>query len=172
MTERPAIEHRIELDNVSDSVDYEVEPNADERRAIAEWLGLDGLDRLLGAFTISRVQGGATVRLNLSAAAKRTCVVSLEPMTENVSETIEIHFLKDFAEFADDEEGDERAREPWPDDALDLAALLVDHLALSLSPHPRKEGAASLVEAFGRQSLSSPFDKLRELVDEKSKPAS
>jgi uncharacterized metal-binding protein YceD (DUF177 family) len=172
MTDRPAFERRIELDATSDGETHLVEPTGAERQAIADWLGLEALDALACQFTILRVQGGAIVRLDLTAAAQRICVASLEPMTEHIRETIEIHFDRHFADAAEDEIDDERLREPWPENGLDLAAMLIDHLALSLSPHPRKEGASSLVETFGGQTLSSPFDKLRELVDGKTKPAS
>lgn len=172
MSERPSLESRIELEAASDGEARLVEADSGERAAIAAWLGLIALDYLKGSFTISRAQGGAIVRLELAAAAKRTCVVSLEPLTEDVRETIEIHFDKNFSEATEEDAEDEKTREPWPEGGLDLGALLIDYLALSLSPHPRKDGAASLVGTFGGQTLSSPFDQLRQLVDGKSKPAS
>ena len=172
MTERPTFERRVELDAIDNGEIHVAAPTAAERTAIADWLGLEALDAIEGSFTFSRVQGGVIVRLDLAATAKRICVVSLEPMTEEIRETIEIQFDKDFADAADNEVEDERLREAWPEDGLDLAALLIDHLALSLSPHPRKSDASTLVETFGGQTLSSPFDKLRELVDGKTKPAS
>ena len=60
---------------------------------------------------------------------------------------------------------DDWTREPLETATIDLADMLVQHLSLSLDPHPRKPGAKSLLEDYRDAASPSPFAVLKGLVD-------
>jgi hypothetical protein len=141
-----------------------VQPNDDESRAIAKRLGIPALNRLRGEFRMKPFGGGVDVNLLLDAEAERTCVVTLEPMTEIIREEIPMQFSRDF----DDEDldlDDPVVREPLEGDAIDLGEILVQHLSLSVAPHPRKADADQVLEKYRGAASTSPFAGLRGLID-------
>ncbi|MFN0025086.1 MAG: YceD family protein [Parvularculaceae bacterium] len=134
---------------------------------IAARLGEPGLERLQGDFTLTPFKGGLTLDLRIIANANRLCVVSLEPMTEEIDERYTIRFERGFSDdIAATEAQDEAAHEPLETDALDLTEILIQHLSLSLDPHPRKPGATSLTETYRDAAKLSPFAVLDGLVDD------
>jgi uncharacterized metal-binding protein YceD (DUF177 family) len=141
-------------------------PDEASRRAIAERLGVPGVDKLEGDFTLRPFSGGVDLELRIVAQVNRVCVASLEPLTESVSERYAIRFERDFVETdAEADNSDDIAREPLEGDTLDLDELLIQHLAISLDPYPRKEGAESLVDGYRDPVNLSPFSGLKSLVD-------
>lgn len=153
----------IELDDIPQGgADYVLEPNEQQRAAIAKRLGIPAVDQLRGAFAVKRVSGGAELKLQLTAETGRICVASLEPMKEEIEETVLMRFERNFVE---DEDGadDDIIREPLESEAIDLGEILVQHLSLALDPYPRKSGAESLADRFSENAAASPFAKLKDL---------
>ena len=142
--------------------DFLIDADESERRAIARRLSIPGLSRLSGAVRATPFKGGVAIRLTLDAISERQCVVSLEPMTETISETIDMRFDRAFPE-NDVEEGDILV-EPLEGDAIDLGELLVQHLSLSLDPYPRIPGADSLMEKYRSAASPSPFATLKDMA--------
>ncbi len=143
---------------------FHLSPDEAARRKIAERLGEPGIVMLIGDFAITPLSRGVDMRLHIKARIDRLCVASLEPMVEDVDETYAIRFERDF----DDEAGDEIdgvSVEPLEGDTLDLDELLVQHLSLSLDPHPRKKGAKSLAEGYHDPVNLSAFSGLKRIVD-------
>jgi uncharacterized metal-binding protein YceD (DUF177 family) len=143
---------------------FQISPDEPARRAIAERLGEPGVEALDGEFTLRPLGGGVDLDLRVTARVRRVCVASLEPMVETIDERYKIRFERDFDEGAANEDG-ETAREPLDGDVLDLEEILIQHLTLSLDPHPRKTGARSLVEGYRDPLNLSPFAGLKGLVD-------
>lgn len=145
---------------------FHLAPDAPARRAIAERLGEPGLEALEGDFIVRPVGGGVDLDLRVRARVNRVCVASLEPMIETVDERYSIRFERDFVESGVEEflSGDV-SREPLDGDTLDLDEILVQHLVISLAPHPRKEGVSSLAEGYRDPVNLSPFAGLKGLVD-------
>ncbi len=143
---------------------FRLAPDEQARRALAERLGEPGIAALEGDFVLTPFGGGVDLMLHLKARVDRLCVVSMEPMVELVDERYTIRFERDFEEDAVDGEG-ELAREPLEGDTLDLTEILVQHLSVSLTPHPRKEGAKSLAEGYRDPVNLSPFSGLKGIVD-------
>ena len=89
------------------------------------------------------------VRGRVAAAIGQTCVVTLEPMTSEVDEEIDVMFSPHAAEAAaatgaEDDSDDALAEdppEPIVNDEIDLGALAAEFLLLGLDPYPRKDGA-------------------------------
>src|SRR5690606_3284983 len=91
---------------------------------------------------------GLHVTGSLSATVQQRCVVTLEPVTNDIDETFEATFEPvartrraatgkaidfDALESAD-------PPEPMTDGAADVGALAVEYLALAIDPYPRKPG--------------------------------
>lgn len=143
---------------------FHLSPDEAARRKIADRIGEQGIATLTGDFSITPLSGGVDLTLHVAARVDRLCVASLEPMVEDVDETYAIRFERDFDGGADDEI-DGVLLEPLEVDTLDLDEILVQHLSLSLDPHPRKEGAKSLAEGYNDPVNLSPFSGLKRIVD-------
>lgn len=143
---------------------FRLSPDEHSRRAIAERLGEPGVEALNGEFVLRPFSGGVDLDLRLTARVNRLCVASLEPMIETIDEQYSIRFERGFDETVIDDD-DETAHEPLDGETLDLDEILVQHLAVSLAPHPRKDGAKSLAEGYRDPVNLSPFSGLKGLVD-------
>jgi uncharacterized metal-binding protein YceD (DUF177 family) len=118
---------------------------ADERAraAIAELAGLRTLPRLAAEFDVTlRGRDGLHVAGRVSATVGQTCVVTLEPVDNEVEEDIDLIFTPDAVPLAKEggaEPGD--GPEPLIDGTVDLGAIATEFLLLALDPYPRKPGA-------------------------------
>ena len=118
-------------------------PDADRCAAIAAELGIDGLSKLSFTGEI-RAEGGDAWALTgrLQARVTQPCVVTLKPVRTSLDEEVERHY----SPHVTPPEGEEVE---MPDDTLeplgqfiDLAAVMIEELALALPEYPRAEGAA------------------------------
>jgi uncharacterized metal-binding protein YceD (DUF177 family) len=107
------------------------------------------------------------------ARVEQVCGVTLDPFEQDISGEIDVRLVPAGspnapADDAVEAEHDPNAPEP-PDvlsgDAIDLAAYVVEHLALEIDPFPRKPGAAFEYEAPPAEE--SPFAVLQKLKDRK-----
>jgi hypothetical protein len=128
----------------------EIEAGEAERQAIAALAGLRELPRLAASFDLMPAGGGRVhVRGRVTAAAGQTCVVTLEPLTSEVDEEVDVMFSPQAADQAaaaasEDDAEDALAEdppEPIVNNEIDLGALAAEYLLLGLDPYPRKEGA-------------------------------
>ncbi len=122
---------------------------ADEavRAAVAAVAGLRALPRLEASFDVVRKGGGLKVAGEVRATVGQTCVVTLEPMTSEVSEPIDLVFVP--ADVSAPSAGAETEIEPGAadepevlvDGVADLGAAATEFLLLAIDPYPRKPGA-------------------------------
>jgi uncharacterized metal-binding protein YceD (DUF177 family) len=143
--------------------------NAAERAAAAEQLGLDSIDALEADLDISAWFDGAQIDGRWRATVVQICGVSLEPFSADMAGRFTIRAVPRDSALAPRETLAEIIIEPDADDppdvlegdAVDLAAYVIEHLALDLDPFPRKPG----VEFQPPQSEpeGTPFDVLRAL---------
>jgi hypothetical protein len=147
----------------------------DIRAAVARVVGLRELPRLEANFDVTRAgAAGLHVTGHVSATVGQTCVVTLEPLTNEVEEDIDLLFTAPSpVERAADADGDEddwrkperKWNEPEPliDGVVDLGALATEFLILGLDPYPRKSGA--VFEAPGDLKRDpGPFAALAKLA--------
>ena len=117
-----------------------LEANAQECAAIAARLGLLALHGFVAELRLKpETAGGIRVEGDFSADLEQACVVSLEPVSQRVAESIALRIIP---------EGQTPTEDP---DAIDevetehglaeLGEVLAQHLALALDPYPRLEGA-------------------------------
>src|SRR5580704_1961375 len=138
----------VALDDVpEEGQHFDLAADADTRAAVARVAGLRDLPRFEASFDVTRHgRTGLHVAGRVSATAGQTCVVSLEPLANEVTEDIDLLFEPPPAA-QQEVEGDARDRsldgetEPLLDGKVDLGALATEFLLLGLDPYPRKPDA-------------------------------
>jgi uncharacterized metal-binding protein YceD (DUF177 family) len=101
----------------------------------------------VASFDIARQGKGLRVDGEVTAAVEQTCVVTLEPMTSEIREPIDLVFMPPGGAapaHAIEEEIDLAAAdepEPLVDGVVDLGAAATEFLLLAIDPYPRKPGA-------------------------------
>jgi hypothetical protein len=126
---------------------FDLVADASVRAAVAKTAGLRDLPRFQASFDVTRRgSGGLHILGSVSATVAQTCVVTLEPLANEIDETIDLVFepprLEQSAETDAQQHGvkwDEP--EPLVGGVVDLGALATEFLILGLDPYPRKPGA-------------------------------
>lgn len=149
-----------------------VELVADERTraAIVESIGLRALPRLKASFDVSR-HGREELRVvgRVSATVGQTCVVTLEPIENEIDEAVDLTFTPAVApELPDDGGGHskvaaEDAPEPLVGGGVDLGVVATEFLTLGIDPYPRKADAEFTAPAAPGDEASHPFAALAAL---------
>lgn len=128
---------------------------ADERTraAVGKLAGLRSLPRLQAMFDVTRHgRDGLRVSGNVSATVGQDCVVTLEPVDNEVEEAIDVVFMPDAGSLAAADEGaEDRKRpievtaedgpEPLINGTVDLGAIATEFLILGIDPYPRRPDA-------------------------------
>jgi uncharacterized metal-binding protein YceD (DUF177 family) len=122
---------------------FALQPDAATRAAIAAELGLLAVHALSfeGEITPTRKQD-FVLTARLTARVDQACIVTLAPVAARIEETVERHYLHDFALPTGDEiemPEDDRT-EPLPD-VIDVGEVALESLALALPIYPRSPGA-------------------------------
>ena len=119
------------------------------RGAIASATGLVDLPRLEARFEVRRHgRAGLRVQGTVSASVVQTCVVTLDPVANEVGEEVEVVFSPDVpdprpeSDVADLDATAVDPPEPLVGRVVDLGAVAVEFLVLGLDPYPRKPDAA------------------------------
>lgn len=137
------------------------------RAAIAKVAGLAALPRLKAEFDLSRL-GSDGLRLagRVQATVVQNCVVTLEPIENEVDEAVDLVFVAQPpspAETAGPPDADAAdPPETLRDGVVDLGAVATEFLLLGLDPYPRKPGAVFDAPPAGDPS-SHPFAALAAL---------
>jgi len=126
---------------------FDLAADAFVRAAVAKVAALRELPRFEANFDVTRRGGGVHVVGSISATVGQNCVVTLEPLANEVEETMDLVFEppQRIAESAENE-GQQHgvkwgAPEPLVGGVVDLGALATEFLILGLDPYPRKSGA-------------------------------
>jgi hypothetical protein len=126
--------------------------DAEARAGIARLVGLRDLPRLQADFDVTpQGAGGLRVSGRVSATVGQNCVVTLEPLANEIDEEVDLLFMPQSAadategngETGDNSEADVKWDDPEPliDGVVDLGALATEFLVLGIDPYPRKPGA-------------------------------
>ncbi len=148
--------------------------DADEpaRKRVARALGIDQLDQLEARVTLTPWLDGAEVDGRWCASIEQTCGLSLDRFGSELEGAFLLRVLPAGSPNAPRETGPEVAIDPdaeEPADVLDgesvdVAAYVVEHLAMEIDPFPRKPGAAW--EPPPPEEPESPFAVLKGLKDD------
>lgn len=159
-----------------DGRDYEFDADQVTRQALVAETKLDGVDRLQGKINVRPFRGGYQAQGKGQATVQQACVVTLEPVTEQVELTFDRIYMPgkqpdmDVAPNAEvfvnlDNEPDQ---DWFEGDEIDLAPMVLETLLLSLNPYPRKQDAEFAdIEEDVRDESESPFAALAALKDKK-----
>ncbi len=146
---------------------FDLVANAQVRAAAARMAGLRDLPRLEANFDVTRRGTGLHVAGRVSATVGQLCVVTLDPLVNEVEEAIDLLFVPQPT--AEREDGKVGTRgesvdetEPLIGGRVDLGALAIEFLILGLDPYPRKPGAA-FQPPPGAKPDESPFAALASL---------
>jgi uncharacterized metal-binding protein YceD (DUF177 family) len=128
---------------------YAVEADQGERRWLADTLAIPEVLSLAAEIEIRPIRGQAfSVRGNLNAVVVQSDVVTLDPVTQEVHEEIDVTLMP--AESAPRARGPEllvdmeEADGPdlYHNGRIDLAVIATEHLALGLDPYPKAPDTA------------------------------
>jgi hypothetical protein len=136
-------------DIAEDGEHFDLVADDGTRTAVARMAGLRDLPRFEAHFDVTRSgAGGLHVSGLVSATVGQNCVVTLEPLSNEIDETVDLVFLPRPTITSPDGESEAKEREAkWDDpeplagDSVDLGALATEFLVLGLDPYPRKPGA-------------------------------
>ena len=152
-------------------IERRLSPDASQLPAIARTIGVDALRRLDAEVTVSPWLDGAELRGRVTADVTQTCGVTLEPLEQTERGDFLVRILPAGSPNLPSEDGEIDLEADDPPDALegeeiDLAAYIVEHLALEIDPFPRAPGA--VFEAPATQDEPSPFAVLKGLKPDSS----
>ena len=163
----------VRLDQIGRGVTRRLVADDATRKAIAKDLDLASLDRLEADVAVDPTPIGWRLSGRIQADLVQTCGVTLEPLPA----AIDADFSVEISETAQEEPESSADHEltldtPDPPDVaengvVDLAAYVVEHLALEIDPFPRKPGVS--FEQPEGEAEPSPFAVLAQL---KPKPES
>jgi uncharacterized metal-binding protein YceD (DUF177 family) len=156
------------LAKLSDGQRVDFSADDAERAAVAERLGLLGLDRLEAALTLRRQGEEVRAAGRLRASATQACVATGEPVPAIVDEEVTLLFLPEPSGLPDEEvELNAEDLDVIFHDGreIDVAAAVADELSLALDPYPRSAGAEDALREAGvlSEEQAGPFAALAAL---------
>jgi uncharacterized metal-binding protein YceD (DUF177 family) len=161
----------------------EIEADEATRKAMAEIAGVREIAYVRAAFALKPRSGGQIhVTGRVQARVGQNCVVTLEPLENEIDEEVDLIFapqeqIPELDEGEDDDDGDSAvdmtdAFEPIENGVIDLGRLASDVLYLAIDPYPRKEGAVFEPQVETADPEDHPFAALKSLQLEGAKPSS
>ena len=137
----------VAVDNIPETgLHIEAEAPAEVRAQLVKLANLRDLPHLSAVFDLTRRGGGVHVAGQVKARVGQTCVVTLEPLENDLDEPINVLFAPRLEVAAKDDgadrrAGDEETPEPLIEGKVDLGAVATEFLLLGIDPYPRKAGA-------------------------------
>ena len=160
--------------------DLEADPAT--RAAMAEVAGLREILSASASLDVTPTSGGRFhVTGHVRARIGQTCVVTLDPIENDIDEPIDLMFappeqipvLSDLVDEASDSDSEiPDPPEPIENGMIDLGRLATDVLFLAIDPYPRKPDAVFEPVVTAPDPEDHPFAALKALkVDTKARPA-
>jgi uncharacterized metal-binding protein YceD (DUF177 family) len=157
----------------------QIEADQTVRAAMAEIAGLREISAAQATFELSHRSGGRVhVAGRVQAKVGQTCVVTLEPVENEIDEKVDLIFapaeqIAPQAEITDDDGESALVEPPEPieNGMIDLGRLATDVLYLAIDPYPRKEGAVFEPQVAAVDPADHPFAALKALQGQSDKAA-
>ena len=165
---------RIAVAQIPDTgLHRDTEADRAARDAMAEAAGLRDVLSARASFDVMPLGGGRVhVAGRVQARIGQTCVVTLEPVENDIDEPIDLMFappeqIPELADFVDDDvEGESEIPdppEPIENGVIDLGRLATDVLFLAIDPYPRKPAAVFEPVVTAADPEDHPFAALKVL---------
>ena len=143
------IERIVDLDRMGPGgAALEIVASDSERAALARRFGFLGLPALSARVTVDHRPGGQiVVEGRLRGRIVQACVLTLDPVNQDLDDAFRIVFKKDLADDRDPENGEAvlsaqaDAPEPLTGNLLDVGEIIAEQLSLAADPYPRRAGA-------------------------------
>jgi hypothetical protein len=161
----------------------DIEADGAVRNALASVAGLRGVEIARASFDLTPGRNDSVhVRGTVIARVGQVCVVSLDPIENEVVEEIDVLFvpesqvpaLADSIDEGDDEEAGHEVPdppEPIVNGTIDLGRLATDALFLGLDPYPRKPDVVFEPPSIRDDPDDHPFAALKALKNSPDRPA-
>ncbi len=144
----PEVSRPLALDRVGPAgITMLVQANPEELPAVAVRLGVPGVQSLRCEFRLRRIGAVVEGQGDLLASLTQQCVVSLDDFDSIMREHFVVHFVPAGTE-DDEPEPDVPDQIPFEGSMIDLGEAMVEQMALSLDPYPRRPGAEMPAEAM------------------------
>ncbi len=149
----------------------EIDASAAARAAMAEIAGLREISSAHASFDLSlRSRGRVHVAGHVTARIGQTCVVTLDPIENDIDEEIDLIFAPEeqIAQATEElaagpADGEAEPPEPIVGGTIDLGRLATDVLYLAIDPYPRKPGAVFEPRIAAADPEDHPFAALKTL---------
>jgi hypothetical protein len=153
----------------------DIEADEATRKALAKIAGLRDIESAHASFDLTPGRHDSVhVRGRVSARVGQTCVVSLDPIENDIVEDVDLLFVPEdrvqaFAAAIDDDADDQPGRhipnapEPIVNGVIDLGRLATDVLFLGIDPYPRKPDAVFVPPSSAVDPEDHPFAALKAL---------
>jgi uncharacterized metal-binding protein YceD (DUF177 family) len=143
------IERIVDLDRMgAGGAALDIVASDSERSALAKRFGFLGLPAFSARVTVDRGPGGqVVVEGRLRGRIVQACVLTLDPVVQELDDTFRIVFKKDHLDDRDPESGEAvlnaqaDAPEPLSGNLLDVGEIVAEQLSLAADPYPRRAGA-------------------------------
>jgi uncharacterized metal-binding protein YceD (DUF177 family) len=147
--ETSEIERIVDLDRMGNSgIALDIVASDGERAALAKRFGFLALPAFSARVTVDRRTGGQiVVEGRLRGKVVQACVLTLDPVTQELDDAFRLVFKKDLADERDPESGEAvlsahaDSPEPLSGNLLDVGELVAEQLSLAADPYPRRPGA-------------------------------
>jgi uncharacterized metal-binding protein YceD (DUF177 family) len=148
-TPKSEIERIVDLDRMGlGGAALEISASEGERAALTKRFGFLALPAFSARATVERRPGGqVVVEGRLRGKIVQACILTLDPVTQELDDVFRIVFKQDLAEERDPESGEAvlsaqaDAPEPLTGNLLDVGEIVAEQLALAADPYPRRPGA-------------------------------
>ena len=145
-----------------------LEASAEVRAVLAKPAGVDAVERLVARFDLTlRGRDDVHVVGTVSATVRQACVVTLEPVVNEIDEAVDVNFAapragaaKAAADAIDVDASGSDEPEPLSGNAIDLGLLATEFLILGVDPYPRKAGVAFDPPEPASDAVANPFAAL------------
>ena len=142
------IERIVDLDRTGPAgTAVDLSPTDAERAALARRFGFVALPAFSARVTVDRRTGGLiAVEGRLRGRIVQNCILTLDPVTQELDETFRLLFKPDLDEDRDPESGEALvsaqadAPEPLASPLLDVGEIVAEQLSLAAEPYPRRAG--------------------------------
>jgi uncharacterized metal-binding protein YceD (DUF177 family) len=147
-TQKSEIERIVDVDRMGpNGAALEIAASESERTALAKRFGFLGLPAFSARVTVDRRPGGqVVVEGRLRGRIVQACILTLDPVAQDLDEAFRLVFKQDLAEERDPESGEALvsaqadAPEPLTESLLDVGEIVAEQLSLAADPYPRKQG--------------------------------
>jgi uncharacterized metal-binding protein YceD (DUF177 family) len=147
--QKSELERIVDVDRMGvNGAALDIAASDSERAALAKRFGFLGLPAFSARVTVDRRIGGrVVVEGRLRGKIMQACILTLDPVAQDLDESFRIVFKEDLAEERDPESGEALvsaqadAPEPLPGHMLDVGEIVAEQLSLAADPYPRRPGA-------------------------------